>query len=285
MRTAVDAPGYLARLGLDHVAEPPSTELLFALHRAHLERVAYEALHAQLGHAAGIDPADSSARIVAGRGGYCYHLNGAFSALLEHLGFMVTRHQAGVQPRFEDPPGVLGNHCALTVHCEGRAWLVDVGLGDGFHEPLPLRAGVYHQGPFAYALAPSDVVPGGWRFTHDPRGSFPRMDFAPQPVGMDVFAEKHAWLSTSPESSFVRTCAVLRRDAKGVDNLTGCVLKRIDAAGETSTELADEHDWFAALADIFGLTLADLPDPDRHALWGKVRAGHEEWQAGRADNR
>lgn len=275
----IDVRGYLERLGLGDIAGPPSTELLFALHRAHVERIPYEGLHAQLGHPAPIDPAASVARIVAGRGGYCYHLNGALAALLEHLGFPVVRHRGGVQPRFEDPPGVLGNHVALTVRAESREWFVDVGLGDGLHEPLPLRAGVYDQGPFSYALTPSDVVPGGWRFTHDPRGSFPRMDFAREPVPLSVFEEKHAWLSASPESSFVRTCVVQRRDAKGVDNLTGCVLKRVDASGETVTHLTTEHDWYTALADVFALPLTDLTPADRGALWHRVAGTHEQWAA------
>lgn len=272
--TSIDVRGYLVRLGLGDISGPPSTELLFALHRAHLERVSYEAIHAQFADPVGIDPAASVARITAGRGGYCYHLNGAFAALLEHFGFPVVRHRAGVQPRFEDPPGVLGNHMTLTVHTEGRDWLVDVGLGDGFHEPLPLRQGVYDQGPFSYALVPSDVVPNGWRFTHDRRGAFPRMDFAREPVTLDVFAEKHVWLSTSPESSFVRTCVALRRDVKGVDNLTGCVLGRVDASGETVTTLTTASDWFAALADVFDLPLTDLGPERRDTLWAKVHAAH-----------
>ncbi|MDI2126925.1 arylamine N-acetyltransferase family protein [Yinghuangia seranimata] len=281
MRT-IDVHGYLTRLGLDDIPGPPSSELLFALHRAHVERVAYEGLHAQFGDPASIDPTASVERIAAGRGGYCFHLNGAFAALLEHLGFHVTRHAGGVQPRFEDPPGVLGNHLALTVRVDARDWFVDVGLGDGIYEPLPLRAGVYDQGPFSYALAPSDVVPGGWRFTHDPRGSFPRMDFARETTEMDAFAEKHEWLSTSPESSFVRTCAILRRDAKGTDSLTGCALRRIDASGETTTYLTTERDWYAAVADVFGLPLTDLTPEDRHKLWDRVHATHLDWEAARA---
>jgi len=44
----------------------------------------------------GIDPLGSARRILGGRGGYCYHLNGAFSALLAWLGVDVSRHLAGV---------------------------------------------------------------------------------------------------------------------------------------------------------------------------------------------
>ena len=35
-----------------------------------------------LGEKATVDPDESVRRILRGRGGYCYHLNGAFSALL-----------------------------------------------------------------------------------------------------------------------------------------------------------------------------------------------------------
>lgn len=36
---------------------------------------------------------------------------------------------------------------------------------------------------------------GGWRFTHAPRGAFPAMDFAPDPVELSSFAAEHAPLS------------------------------------------------------------------------------------------
>jgi hypothetical protein len=48
----------------------------------------------------------------------------------------------------------------------------------------------------------------------------------------------------------------MRRDAGGVDNLTGCVLHRTDGS--------------------HGLT--DLDASDRVKLWRRVRATHEAWQ-------
>ncbi|MFI9063131.1 arylamine N-acetyltransferase [Streptomyces sp. NPDC053429] len=129
----------------------PSAENLFALHRAHVERVPFENPGIQLGRPPGIDPELSVRRLAAGAGGYCFHLNGAFSALLETLGYDVTRHYGGVVP---DPGSrdVSGDHLTLTVRVEGAENLVDVGLGDGPHEPLPLREGTYEQGGFPYAL-------------------------------------------------------------------------------------------------------------------------------------
>jgi N-hydroxyarylamine O-acetyltransferase len=78
----LDTEGYLDRLGIADPGEP-SVAGLRALHAAHVERVTYEAIEIQLGRPTTVDPYESAERIVARHpGGYCYHLNGAFSSLL-----------------------------------------------------------------------------------------------------------------------------------------------------------------------------------------------------------
>ena len=195
--------GYLRRLGLEDLAgSPPSVTGLRRLHRAHAELVPYECLEIWLGRPTTVDPAESVRRILGGRGGYCFHLNGAFSALLMALGYRVTRHVGGVQTRPGQPAGVTGNHLALTVELDGP-WLVDLGMGDGLHEPLPLVAGSYVQGPFRYRLRPSEAVAGGWRFDHDARGTFVRMDFDPASTTMSAFSAMHHYCPprTNPDLS------------------------------------------------------------------------------------
>lgn len=280
----VDIPAYLRRLGLPGLeSAAPSADALRALHTAHVERVAYENLEIWLGRPTTVDPLESAARIIGGRGGYCYHLNGAFSELLARLGYAVTRHVGGVQLRGGEP-GVDGNHLVLTVAGlpgeanPGGVWLVDVGLGDGLHEPLPLVAGSYRQGPHEYGLRPSEVAPGGWRLEHDPGGSFQGMDFAPAPAVMAEFAAMHQQLSTSPESGFVRTAVVQRRDARGVDQLRGLVLSRLGVGAERVT-LDSPRDYFAALADVFRLPLDDVSDREKEKLWARLHAAHEAWLA------
>lgn len=283
--TELDTRAYLRRLGVADPG-PPSVAALRTLHAAHVERVAYEVLDIQLGRMTSIDPTESAERIFGrGRGGYCYHLNGAFSLLLRALGYDVVWHRAGVQNRSDAaPPGAaVANHLALTVHglvsgdCPSGNWLVDAGLGDALHEPLPLHEGSYVQGPFRYQLRRSEVEPGGWRFEHYPQGSFLGMDFAPQRATVDDFVERHAYLSTSPESGFVRTCSVQRRDAGGVDLLTGCVLRRVDGGPGQPRTLETQAEWFDALGDVFGLSLADLDTAARNTLWARVREAHEAW--------
>ncbi|MGW6858336.1 arylamine N-acetyltransferase family protein [Streptomyces xanthophaeus] len=274
----VDVDGYLALLGVTRPAAP-TAEALWALHRAQVERVAYENLDIHLGRPTGIGAAESAARIARGRGGYCFHLNGAFGALLTALGYDVTLHRAGVQGTPEDAAGATGDHLALTVRLDGEPWLVDTGLGDGMHEPLPLREGSYTQGPFTYAMAPSAAEPGGWRFTHDPRGSFTAMDFAPDPVELSSFTAEHVRLSTSPESAFVRVLTAQLRDAKGVDVLRGCVLRRIDTGGTDERIIDAADDWYDLLSGLFRLDLTDVDAAARAELWHRVRTAHQKWEA------
>jgi arylamine N-acetyltransferase len=277
-----EVASYLKRLGIDDPGAP-SVSALCALHRAHVERVPYETLDIQLGRPTTVDPRDNLARVLRGRGGYCVQINAAFSALLTALGYDVTWHRAGVQARggTPQPAGAPAPHLALTVRLNGEVWLADIGLGDGLHEPLPLRAGTYHDGPLTYQLGPSQAEAGGWRLEHDPRGSIAGIDLAMSPAARGDFAQWHPYLCTSPDSRLVRAAVVMRRDGTGADRLLGCMLRRIDGTGGTVRELTTSADWFGALADVFGLPLTDLDKAERAALWAKVRSAHDKWVASR----
>jgi arylamine N-acetyltransferase len=274
---------YLRRLGLPR-APAPSVETLFAVHRAQVERIPYESVWVWLGERRTVAPLDCVRYLTSGRGGYCYHHNGGLATLLGWLGFEVHRHVGGVQTATSGPAGATGNHVALTVRGlpgednPGGAWFVDAGLGDGLHEPMPLRAGEYRQGPFTYRLGPSSAVEDGWRFHADPRMTLLGMDFGFEDARPRAFDEKHEWMQTSPESGFVRVLAVFRRDADGVDALRGRVLRRVADTG-TSTELTTSKEWYAALADVFGLPLSDVDAERREMLWAKVNTAHEQWLA------
>lgn len=272
---------YLVRLGFTEVP-PPTIDTLIALQRAHVERVPYETVWIALGERRGIDLLESTRRMTngTGAGGYCYHLNGGLSLLLEWLGFDVHRHLGGVQsnPSTANPDpaaGASGNHLALTVTVDDSGWLVDAGLGDALHDPLPLVEGDVDQGPFHFQLRPSEAEPGAWRLDHDPKGSFNGFDYRPGPVVEEEFHERHTFLSTSPDSGFVRVVTAQRRDATGVDALRGKVLTRIGAVPDAGTELTSEGEWRAALADVYGIRL-DYVDPAVvTTLWQRICTDHE----------
>ncbi|HEY1487380.1 MAG TPA: arylamine N-acetyltransferase, partial [Micromonosporaceae bacterium] len=254
-------------------------ERLFALHRAHVALVPYENIDIQLGRPPSIDPYASAERIIAGRGGYCYHLNGAFALLLTELGYDVSRHVGGVFSRAR-PAGVTGGHAALTVRVGGGEWFVDVGLGDALFEPMPLTSGRSRQGPFVYRLEPSPVAPGGWRFWHAANaGSFAGMDFTAPSVGMDAFADMHDELSTSPSSPFVMVAQVGRRTANGLDFLRGCHLRTVSASGSDLRALTSADEWYGVLDEVFDLPLTELDDAVRAALWDRLWSAHERFLA------
>lgn len=288
MSASLDTAAYLRRLRISDPG-PPSVAGLHALHAAQVERIAYETLDIQLQRPTSIEPHDAAQRILGRhRGGYCYHLNGAFSLLLGALGYDVVWHRAGVQGSLDTPAGAqVANHLALTVHglatehCPSGDWLVDAGLGDALHAPLPLHEGSYVQGPLTFGMRPSVAEPGGWRFDHDPSGSFAGMDFRAARATTADFAARHAFLSTSPESSFVRTCTVQRRDAGGVDTLTGCVLRRDGEPARAPLTLETEREWFDVLRDVFDLPLTDLDAAARAALWSRVHESHDAWLTAR----
>lgn len=274
---------YLRRLGF--ATPPPATvETLFALHRAQVERIPYESVWVWLGERRTIQPLDSVRYVVSGRGGYCYHQNGALATLLGWLGFTVLWHIGGVQGHPDAKPNVDGNHLALTVTDlpsdtnPGGEWFIDAGLGDGLHEPIPLLAGTYPQGPHTYGLRPSEIAPGGWRFDADESMSLHGMDFLPEEATPADLQAEHERLQSGPDSSFVKTLVAFRRDATGVSFLRGRVFKRL-GSNESTTELDTRADWYACLADVFDLSLSDVEEKRKENLWEKVTAAHEAWLA------
>ncbi|QLE72024.1 arylamine N-acetyltransferase [Streptomyces rectiverticillatus] len=128
---AVDA--YLSRIGVTRPSAP-DVEALRELHIRHLHAVPFENLSVHLGEEVVLDPAALVAKVTAGRGGFCYELNGAFAALLSTLGYRVTL----LAGRVVGPDGSFGppfDHLALRVDAE-EPWLVDVGFGRNSHYPL-----------------------------------------------------------------------------------------------------------------------------------------------------
>jgi N-hydroxyarylamine O-acetyltransferase len=278
--TAVD--DYLRRLGV--AAAPPSVDALFALHRAQVERVPYETTWIQMGDPFDVSGTAALERVATnGRGGYCFLLNGAFATLLTALGYSVTRHIGCVHPRDALDEGSIANHLVLTVdglpaddNPDG-VWYVDAGLGDAMYEPLPLVAGTYTQPPLTFVLEEVRDGWGDWRFTHDPNGTFEQMTFATAPASEPDFAAQHAHLSTSPDSGFVKWVTIQRRDARGCDVIRGLTLFRIEGRTRTSRVIDDRDAWFAALADVFGLTLLDATAAAKDQLWARAVAAHEAW--------
>ena len=210
------------------------------------------------------------------RSGYCFHLNGAFSALLRALGYKAYWHRAGVQPLGQEPR-INGFHLGITVSLlneqlgEEERWLVDVGLGDMPWEPIPLKFGEYIQGPFQYTLEPSRITDDGWRLIHDPHYSYVGVDYAPDVVNsLELFKSNHAFYSRSPESPWMELFIVRQRHEQGMNELKGRIWRKWSGNTLDKIEISSKSEWFELLADIFHEPLVNYSMIERDLIWDKV---------------
>src|SRR6267142_3850477 len=130
----MDTQAYLKRINYTGPLAV-SAETLRLLQVAHLRTVPFENLSIHSGEPILLNDEALFEKIVRRRrGGFCYELNGLFAALLRGLGFEVAMLSAQVA----NSEGVFGpdfDHMTLVVTLR-ETWLVDVGFGDSFLEPL-----------------------------------------------------------------------------------------------------------------------------------------------------
>ena len=153
----MDINAYLERIN-HHGSLEPTAETLRALQVAHLLAVPFENLSIHAREPIVLDDDALFTKIVANRrGGFCYEANGLFAALLRALGFEVEMLSAEVA-NAEGEFGPNFDHMTLMVKPPGsmniaQRWLVDVGFGDSFLEPLLLdERGEQMQGSRAYQI-------------------------------------------------------------------------------------------------------------------------------------
>lgn len=253
----VDVDAYLARLGYAGDRAPTLTTLA-ALQLAHLRAVPFENLDVFARRGVRVDLAHSLHKVVARRGGgWCFELNGAFSALLGALGFDVTRHSAQVDS--DDTLGPPLDHLALVVHLDGRRWLVDVGFGDAPLAPLDLDDPSPQDGLVRRScLAPVDEVPGHVELLDEVGGRWVRkhrLDLTPR--RLDEFAARSTFLQTEPGLAWTARRFVTWPTGTGRVWLLSDRLKvRVGGGDGPVTETPVEPDaWEQVLLDTFGMVL------------------------------
>lgn len=189
--TAALVGHYLDRLGISRTE--PTLELLDTLLERHVATFPYETLGLALGQDYALEPDACLTRCLAGRPGYCYTQNLAFTTVLEAVGFDVRRHLGDVTGRTKpEPTAITGGHMAVTVVVDGVEHLADAGLGPGPVRSTPLAEGPFTQGPFTHRLQRSPVPGGAWRLVLDPAvGGFRTMDFSDDIAAWQDFVPRH----------------------------------------------------------------------------------------------
>jgi N-hydroxyarylamine O-acetyltransferase len=247
---------YLERIRFD-AAVKADLETLRGLQLAHMMTIPFENLDIGLKRAIKIDKGSLWEKLInEKRGGFCYELNGLFAWLLQQIGFQVTYLNARVFDR-EGNMGIDFDHLALLVQIPSQPgrWLVDVGFGDSYMEPLNFDdRGEQAQGLRAYRI--EQITEGFvvWQRNYD--GSWERhyfFDLQPR-----TFPEEYRsaclFHQTSPESPFTRGSIISKATPTGRVSLEDGRLI-LTENGRRTERLLETDEYRALLKEYFDVIL------------------------------
>lgn len=257
----VDLSAYLERIGYT-ASVTPDAGTLRRLHRAHAATIAFENVDIVLGQTIELDLDSVQDKLVRRpRGGYCFEHNALFAAVLERIGFTVTRLAARVQPAKPGPR----THMLLRVEADDRPWLADVGFGASLLEPLPMRRATVQQGDWSYRLQDADH--DGWLLEQlGPEGWFDLYAFTPEPQRPIDYAVYNHYTATHPRSPFVGQVVALRTQDDARDALRGLELTRTRPDGDAESRQVEPDEVPDVLAERFAIEL----EPERAARLRRV---------------
>lgn len=249
----LDLDDYLARIG--YAGNPDPTEkALYAMHRAHVAAIPFENLDIPLGRGVSTDLGAVQAKLVGRRrGGYCYEHGLLFAAVLDRVGYSVTRLLArvGDDPARPRPR----SHMTLHVRAGDRQWLADVGFGAGLLEPLPWGdTGPHSQGCWTYRLVPRGER--AWQMA-ERRGTAwqPLYGFTEEPQHLSDIEVANYFTSTHPSSPFTGQLVVMRKSDDGHLRLRGRQLTSVRCDGSASERELPDAEVARALREEFALPL------------------------------
>jgi N-hydroxyarylamine O-acetyltransferase len=267
----MDVQAYFDRIGFTDDARPDLTTLR-ALHRAHMLAIPYDSLDVQLGRPVSLDPAAAFDKIVTRRrGGWCYEMNGLFGAMLQNIGFKVTR-MAGAAMREVRGDFMIGSHLVLLVELDGEPWIADVGFGDGALEPFRLAAGPLSFEGYDFRVETLDER--WWRFHNHPLGGAKSFDFVVEPADPALLQEKCDWLQGAADSPFVQNVICQRYRGGEILQLIGRSYRQVRGTEKQERLIESADEFVRVLRDDFTLDL-----PEAASLWPRVLARHEEVMA------
>src|SRR5262245_18764810 len=270
MSTDLDLAAYLARIGLSAAPEP-TTAGLAQLHLAHATHIPFENLDVLLARPIRLDLESLQRKLVHNRrGGYCYEQNLLFAAVLEKIGFRVTRLAARV--RYRATRLLARTHMLLRVETQEGSWLADVGFGGSAAlHPLQLVADrEQRQLLWTYRLVEQDGLwvlqaqqPGGWQDFY--AFTLERQELADYEVA-------NYFVSTHPDSPFTRTLVAQLPTLEARYLLRNRELT-IERAAGAETRTVTDAELPELLARLFGLVVPPgTTFPDRPWVWGSESA-------------
>jgi len=247
----MDIAAYLQRIGYGR-SVTVTAETLGALQKSHLLTVPFENLDIHLGKPINLDSVALFTKIVEQRrGGFCYELNGLLAEVLSLLGFEVSLLSAQVA-RKQGGFGENFDHLVLLVHLE-EDWLVDVGFGESFAEPLNLSQERAHSG---YRLSRD----GHYWLVQALKKDYwqTQFRFTPEPHQFPEFQRMCVYHQTSPDSKFTQRRLCSRATLEGRITLVDRRLILTRWGDRQERRLKTEQEYRRALADYFWIKIPEM---------------------------
>lgn len=249
----MDTDAYLDRIGYTGSREP-TLDALRALQRTHLRHVPFENLDIHRQQKIRIDLDRFYNKIVLRkRGGFCFEVNGLFKELLQDLEFSTHFITCSVfsQPKQQFTPYF--GHVAIVAQLE-EDWLVDVGFGTNFPEPLSLTTEVpqLQDGTYYQLLPLNDEETLLQRYIEG-EAPIKMYKFRRDPQELTDFSEMCIYHQTSPESLFAqgRLCSLMTAD--GRITLTDKSFIETQGTEKRETPLEDQAAFAHKLKEHFGI--------------------------------
>jgi N-hydroxyarylamine O-acetyltransferase len=266
----MDVQAYLDRINYDGPLDP-NEDTLRRLQLAHLLAVPFENLSIHADEPIVLDDELLFRKIVERRrGGFCYELNGLFSTLLRTIGFDVARLSAQVA----DGAGNFSpdfDHMALLVTLDDQ-WLVDVGFGDSFVEPLRLRTSEPQDCSKAKVKGKKEKVKEEityrivadreylmlWQLKGADRNSDgkPQYRFKLNSYQYSDYVARCEYHQKSPESHFTKSRICSRLTASGRITLSGMNFITTEGVEKHERSVRDQEEYAELLREHFGIVMA-----------------------------
>ena len=225
------------------------------LHRCHVMSVPFENLDVQFHRKIKLDLTNLYDKVVLNsRGGFCYELNYLFYSLLSEIGFDATMISSRIFN--EGSYGPAFDHMSIVVKLD-EYWLVDVGYGDLFIEPLKLYATNVQEDYFKkYRLEPLNDREFLLLESLKNRQDFTKryiLDLEPRTI--DAFFDQCEYKQSSPDSYFVKNTVCTMPTKYGRKTILNDTFKIRNKDEVRETKISGNTNLLKILKDEFNISM------------------------------
>ena len=243
---------YLNRIGFDY-AENPTLDFLTKIQAKHLLTIPFEDLDIPSKRIELNLEKIYKKIILNKRGGFCYELNGMLHWLLTSLGFRVDMLSARVFNEEKQKFGREYDHMVLLAHLTDD-YLVDVGFGDSFRNPIKMPDGEVEDvsGVYKIVLSGENI----YELLHKNENGWQRQySFSIEPKRFEDYREMCDYQQDSPDSHFRTRMVCTIATETGRITLSNNSLTITNGSTKTKTECNDKNEFDIMLKKYFGIVL------------------------------